>query len=162
MEKIMNLNTKNWVETLKVGMPEYATDLVTELQLVMTNNSLTELEANSCALATALVVKNGELAFEIAMNEPLKNNDIREDIAKAVIELSVENNKRGYWISNEYKKALQGNGSLYILAILVALGNRTRIDQYTNELLVMGYTLTNLNDVEKIVSLVQAVGYCII
>ena len=82
----MNTRT-NWIDTVKLSLPEHATDLAENLSVVMTKypDSLSEIDAHACALAAAMASGNGELAFEISMNSPLFGNNIRELVAQAVI-----------------------------------------------------------------------------
>ena len=82
----MNTRT-NWIDTVKLSLPEHAADLAENLSVVMTKypDSLSEIDAHACALAAAMASGNGELAFEISMNSPLFGNNIRELVAQAVI-----------------------------------------------------------------------------
>jgi hypothetical protein len=82
----MNTRT-NWIDTVKLSLPEHASDLAENLSVVMTKypDSLSEIDAHACALAAAMASGNGELAFEISMNSPLFGNNIRELVAQAVI-----------------------------------------------------------------------------
>lgn len=74
----------NWIDTVKVSLPEHMQDLQNNLSLCMNPAFLTEREAHACALAAAIASGNGELAFEISMNSPLFGDPIREIVAQAV------------------------------------------------------------------------------
>lgn len=82
----MNLNlNRDWVQTLKVSLPDYADELGKNIESAMTDHVLDNEVAHACALAAALADGNGELAFEISMSDTLRGNDIRDAVAKAVI-----------------------------------------------------------------------------
>lgn len=79
----------NWLDTIKVNLPDHASDLEAQLTWVMASSDLTEEEAHGAALAAAAASGNGELAFEISMNSPLFGSDIRESIIQIVLHQAV-------------------------------------------------------------------------
>lgn len=74
----------NWIQAVKVSLPEHMHDLQNNLDSCMDTKYLSEQEAHSCALAAAITSGNGELAFEISMNSLLFGDPIREIVAQAV------------------------------------------------------------------------------
>lgn len=141
---------RNWVNTLVVSLPDYADELGKHIQSAMTDNALTELDRHVCALAAALADNNGELAFEIAMSNELRGNDIREDIAKAVIALTAD-------LANA-----TDNATLYALATSYVLKNDRQSHLLVEKLSEAGYTSDQLRAVHRIASLIPAIRKCLI
>ena len=81
----------NWITAVTMSLPDYASQLVNRLESVMKDTSLSTVEAHSCALAASLAVGYGELALEISMSDELRGNDIREEVAAAVIDMTFSN-----------------------------------------------------------------------
>ena len=50
-----------WVDTIKEGLPDYAKDTKLNLDSVIKRSTLTETEAEACALAAAMATGNGKL-----------------------------------------------------------------------------------------------------
>ena len=91
LKEVMNSFTKNgnWVDMIKVNIPDHASDLEQHLTRVMASTDLTVEEAHGCALAAAAASGNGELAFEISMNSPLFGSNVREAIIQVVLHQAV-------------------------------------------------------------------------
>ena len=81
----------NWVTAVTISLPDYASQMGNRLESVMKDNSLSTVEAHSCALAASLAVGYGELALEISMSNELRGNNIREEVAAAVIDMTFSN-----------------------------------------------------------------------
>lgn len=78
----------NWIDTIKVNIPEHLSHVEKELDMVMTQHKLTEEEAHGVALAAAIAAGDTGLAFEISMNGPLFKSPLRELASIAAIEAS--------------------------------------------------------------------------
>lgn len=145
----MNLQLdRNWVKTLVVSLPDYATDLGDKLQLAMTEKVLDDVDAHACALGGALACGYGELAFEISMDNTLRGNEIREEIAKTVIDLMIDNPI--------------DNPKLYTLAIAYVLKDPLQISEIVNKLTLDGVEIYEIEAVHRIARLVSAIGKCLI
>lgn len=147
----MNIQlNRNWVQTLVVSLPEYAEDLGSQIQTAMTEEILDDIDAHSCALGAAIAAGNGELAFEIAMSDALRGNDIREEIAKAVIDLTIDN-----------PTALV-NPTLYKLAIAYVLNKNVQASLLVEKLDQEGIETSKLDAAQRIAKLIPAISKCII
>ncbi len=138
-----------------MSLPDYASQLVNRLESVMKDNSLSTVEAHSCALAASLAVGYGELALEISMSDELRGNDIREEVAAAVIDMTFSN------ISGD-----RSNTDLkitpYALAVAMILKDELSIEVIRSGLTELGYTDEQLADIAKIAGLIPAIGKCLI
>lgn len=76
----------NWVDMIKMNLPEHMSVLEQSLDIVMTQHTLTEEEAHGAALAAAIASGNTELAFEISMNGPLFGSDLRAIASIAAVD----------------------------------------------------------------------------
>ena len=76
----------NWVDMIKMNLPEHMSVLERDLDTVMTQHSLTDEEAHGAALAAAIASGNNDLAFEISMNSPLFGSDLRSLVSCAAVE----------------------------------------------------------------------------
>ncbi len=144
----------NWVTAVTMSLPDYASQLVNRLESVMKDSSLSVVEAHSCALAASLAVGYGELALEISMSDELRGNDIREEVAAAVIDMTFSN------ISGDRLTDLKITP--YALAIAMVLK-----DEYSRYICYIGlteldYTDEQLTDIAKIAGLIPAIGKCLI
>jgi hypothetical protein len=144
----------NWVTTVTMSLPDYASQLVNRLESVMKDNSLSTVEAHSCALAASLAVGYGELALEISMSDELRGNDIREEVAAAVIDMTFSN------ISGDRLTDIKITP--YTLAVAMVLK-----DEYSRYICYIGlteldYTNEQLADIAKIAGLIPAIGKCLI
>jgi hypothetical protein len=81
----------NWIDAVKMSLPEHVGHLERNLTLTMTQHGLDEIDAHCCALAAAIAAGNGELAFEISMNGPLFGRPERELVTQAVVSMSIDN-----------------------------------------------------------------------
>jgi hypothetical protein len=139
---------RNWVNTLTVSLPEYANELGKQIEVAMTEQVLDDIDAHACALGAAIATGNGELAFEIAMSDTLRGTEIREDIAKTVIDLMIDNSD------------VVDNPTLYTLAIAHVLN--IRVSDITNNLSAAGVEEYKLDAVKRIARLIPAIGKCVI
>ena len=145
----------NWVTAVTMSLPDYASQLGERLQAVMKDNSLSTVEAHSCALAVSLAVGYGELALEISMSNELRGNDIREEVAAAVVDMTFSNISGDLLISDL-------KITPYALAIAMILKDELSIDVIRIGLTELGYTNEQLADIAKIAGLIPAIGKCLI
>ena len=145
----------NWVTAVTMSLSDYASQMGNRLESAMKDNSLSIVEAHSCALAAALAVGYGELALEISMSSELRGNDIREEVATAVIDMTFSN------ISGD-RLAVDLKITPYALAVATVLQDEySRIECYSG-LTDLGYTAEQLKDIAKIAGLIPAIGKCLI
>ena len=149
------LQPGNWVTTVTISLPDYASQMGNRLASVMTDNSLSIVEAHSCALAAALAVGYGELALEISMSNELRGNDIREEVAAAVIDMTFSNIS-GDLLITDLKI------TPYALAVAMVLKDELSIEVIRSGLTEFGYTNEQLKDIAKIAGLIPAIGKCLI
>jgi hypothetical protein len=149
------LQPSNWVTTVTISLPDYASQLVNRLESVMKDTSLSTVEAHSCALAASLAVGYGELALEISMSDELRGNDIREEVAAAVIDMTFSNIS-GDLLITDLKI------TPYALAVAMILKDELSIDVIRIGLTELGYTNEQLADIAKIAGLIPAIGKCLI
>jgi hypothetical protein len=149
------LQPSNWVTTVTISLPDYASQLVNRLESVMKDTSLSTVEAHSCALAAALAVGYGELALEISMSDELRGNDIREEVAAAVIDMTFSNIS-GDLLITDLKI------TPYALAVAMVLKDELSIEVIRSGLTEFGYTDEQLKDIAKIAGLIPAIGKCLI
>jgi hypothetical protein len=149
------LQPGNWVTAVTMSLPNYASRLGDRLESVMKDNSLSIVEAHSCALAASLAVGYGELALEISMSDELRGNDIREEVAAAVIDMTFSNISGDLLISDL-------KITPYALAVAMVLKDELSIDVINSGLTELGYTAAQLKDIAKIAGLIPAIGKCLI
>ena len=146
----------NWVTAVTMSLPDYASQLGERLQAVMKDNSLSTVEAHSCALAAALAVGYGELALEISMSSELRGNDVREEVAASVLDMTINNVSWGCFTDLDIKI------TPYNLAVAMVLKDELSIDVVKSGLTELGYTNEQLADIAKIAGLIPAIGKCLI
>lgn len=149
------LQPGNWVTAVTMSLPDYASQMGNRLESVMKDNSLSTVEAHSCALAASLAVGYGELALEISMSDELRGNDIREEVAAAVIDMTFSNIS-GDLLITDLKI------TPYALAVAMILKDELSIEVIRSGLTELGYTDEQLADIAKIAGLIPAIGKCLI
>jgi len=142
----------NWVTAVTMSLPDYASQLGNRLESVMKDTSLSVVEAHSCALAAALAVGYGELALEISMSNELRGNDIREEVAASVIDMTINNVSRDCFTDLDIKI------TPYNLAVAMVLKDELSIDVIILGLRELGYTSEQFIDIAKIAGLISSVG----
>lgn len=150
------LQPGNWVTAVTMSLPDYALKMGNRLESVMRDNSLSIVEAHSCALAVALTVGYGELALEISMSSELRGNDIREEVAASVIDMTINN------VSIDCFTDLDIKITPYNLAVAMVLKDELSIDIIILGLRELDYTSEQLIDIAKIAGLIPAIGKCLI
>jgi hypothetical protein len=146
----------NWVTAVTMSLPDYASQMGNRLESVIQDNSLSVVEAHSCALAAALAMGYGELALEISMGSELRGNDIREEVAASVIDMTINSVSRDCFTDLDIKV------TPYNLAIAMVLKDGSSVDVIRNGLTELGYTDEQLTDIAKIAGLIPPIGKCLI
>jgi hypothetical protein len=144
-----------WVATVTMSLPNYALKMGDRLESVMKDTSLSTVEAHSCALAASLAVGYGELALEISMSNELRGNDIREEVAAAVVDMTFSNIS-GDLLLSDLKI------TPYALAVAMVLKCELSIEVIRTGLTELGYTNEQLADIAKIAGLIPSIGRCLI
>lgn len=154
----------NWVSEVIRSIPEYATELGTELDTLMNGTLLEEVDTHACALAAAIAASNGPLAFEMSMNGPLRGATEREVAFKAAAYMG----KNNVW--NRFTKIAGGDTlvttddahklkfEMYALSASVVGCDEVSIKSYMNSLVNQGLNTEQLHIVAKIASIVSAIG----
>ena len=150
------LQPGNWVTAVTMSLPDYASQMGNRLESVMKDNSLSTVEAHSCALAVSLAVGYGELALEISMSNELRGNDIREEVAASVVDMTINNISRDCFADIDIKM------TPYNLAVAMVLKDELSIDVIRTGLTDLGYTNEQLMDIAKIAGLIPPIGKCLI
>ena len=146
----------NWVTAVTMSLPSYALPMGNRLESDMKDNSLSIIEAHSCALAVSLAIGYGELALEISMSNELRGNDIREEVAASVIDMTISNISRDCFTDLDIKI------TPYNLAVAMVLKDELSIEVIRSGLTEFGYTNEQLKDIAKIAGLIPAIGKCLI
>ena len=150
------LQPGNWVTTVTISLPDYASQLGARLDSIMKDTSLSTVEAHSCALAASLAVGYGELALEISMSNELRGNDIREEVAASVLDMIINNVSRDCFTDLDIKI------TPYNLAVAMVLKDGSSSVVIRSGLTDLGYTNEQLADIAKIAGLIPAIGKCLI
>ena len=81
----------NWIDDVKNSIPDHAKDIKLNLDSVVNRSGLDEVDAHACALAAAIASSNGELAYEIQHNGPLRGTQEREAAKTAAALMGMNN-----------------------------------------------------------------------
>lgn len=147
----MNIQmNRDWVTTLVVSLPEYADELGKNIQSAMTGEVLDEIDAHACALAAALADRNGELAFEISMSSVLFGNDIRTEVARAVVDIIADN------------PSTIDNPTLYKLVIAIVMNQNVLASLIVDKLDQAGVESNKIEAAQYIARLIPAISRCLI
>ena len=95
------------------------------------------------------------MALEISMSDELRGNDIREEVAAAVIDMTFSNIS-GDLLITDLKI------TPYALAVSMILKDELSIEVIRSGLIEFGYTNEQLVDIAKIAGLIPAIGKCLI
>jgi hypothetical protein len=150
------LQPGNWVTAVTMSLPDYASQMGNRLESVMKDNSLSTVEAHSCALASSLAMGYGELALEISMSSELRGNDIREEVAASVVDMTINNVSRDCFTDLDIKI------TPYNLAVAMVLKDGSSKVVIRSGLTELGYTDEQLTDIAKIAGLIPSIGKCLI
>lgn len=160
----------SWITNIKMNVPEHLEMLEKNLDKVMTDHTLTDIEANGVALATAIASNNNELAYMIAMDEVLMGNEIRETISKIVVSLQVSSvydifvnscaatltkmPASDFLVIDSEKNE---SGAIYAFATSLVL-NSNRSTYFMKKLVEQNYDIEQIQDVANIASIVSSLN----
>lgn len=163
------MSRPSWVEVLKDSLPDYASDLKANLDVV-TVNGLTEIDSHICAMAAAIACDNGGLAYEIQMSPVLIGNPIREDISSIVSSTTMQNyidnaeayisiSKMNNIYTNTYNHASKEHVYMIKFVTNVIQRNQVGMNQCMNRLITeANFDHEDIWDIIKIAAVISAVG----
>lgn len=160
---------RSWVDILKESLPDYATDLKQNLD-VITSNSLTEIDAHTCAVAAAMASGNGELVIEINHSTVLMGNPIREEVSLIVSSatmnscLALHQPVKGYGLAktNKFQYVSKAQEYMYHLVTYVVRGSAEGVAHMKLLLQTENASEEQICDIIKIAAVITAVGRTII
>ena len=176
----MNEMTRNWVNSVKMSAPDYAEELITNLESAMSQHELTPVVANACALAAAIASDNGNLAFEISMDKSLFGNDIRDTVAKAVILETMNSNYGAYVTATEelnfphdingffmeeydlHKDTIPEKFALFCLVAAIVYRSEGSIGYNLRKLHLHSVPQQMIQSATRIASVIPAIGKCLL
>lgn len=160
----------NWINNIKMSVPEHLEMLEKNLDKVMTEHTLSAIEANGVALAAAITSNNNELAYMIAMDEVLMGNDVRETISKIVVSLQVSSvydtfvnscaatltkmPASDFLVIDTEKNE---SGAIYAFATSLVL-NSPRSTYFMKKLVEQNYDIEQIQDIANIASIVSSLN----
>lgn len=161
----------NWLESVKESIPEHAEDIKINLLDIMDNHGLEKVDAHGCAYAAAIAASNGGLAFEIEMNSPLFMHDNEREATKAAAALMGRNNTwytfaeihdiedDAFTSINSTFGVSKKKFYMYALAASIVSKCNNSIKFYSDELVLKeGMTISEITNIAKIASIVNAIG----
>jgi alkyl hydroperoxide reductase subunit D len=170
----------SWVDQVKESIPDHSKDIKLNLDAVMNRSGLDEVDAHACAFAAAVAAGNGDLAFEISMNGPLMGTDERE-AAKTAAALMGMNNIYYPFVEMTEDPDLKGlppglrmnayanhggvskkKFEMYALAASIVGKCHFCVKNHYDVLKKEGMTVTELQAVGKIASVINAIGKIVI
>lgn len=171
---------RDWVSSFKMSAPEYAAELVKNVESAMTDQVLDPVDAHACALAAALASGNGGLAFEISMDKVLFGSDIREAVAKAVILETMNSNYGAYVTATEelnfphdingffmeeydlHKDTIPEKFALFCLVAAIVYRSEGSIGYNLRKLHLHSVPQQMIQSATRIASVIPAIGKCLL
>ena len=161
-----------WVEMISNSIPAHCEDIKVNLRESFTDDlSIDKVDAYACALTTAIVVMNGELAFEMEMDDVLRGKAEREAAKTAAslaalmaTHLDASDSLDGpatEFSLGEWKKTVEVDElkvGMYVYAAAVALRAKPLILEYSTLLQSAGLTVEQLRAIIKIASVTAAIN----
>lgn len=166
----------SWVDQIKESIPDHSKDIKLNLDSIINRSPLDEVDTHACALAAAIMSGNGELAYEIQMNSPLRGTPERE-AAKTAASMMGMNNIWYPFVEMADDPQLKGlppglrmqayanNGGvtkkkfeMYALAASIIGKCHFCIKSHYDLLKKEGMTVQELQHVGKIAAVINAVG----
>lgn len=161
-----------WVEMISNSIPAHCEDIKVNLREAFSDDiPIDQVDAYACALATAIVVMNGELAFEMEMDDVLRGKAER-DAAKTAASLAslmathldasdsldgpANELRLGEWKKNNEVDELKVG--MYVYSAAVALRSKPLILEYSNLLQAAGLTVDQLRAIIKIAATTAAIN----
>ena len=164
----------SWVETIKLGLPEYAKDTKLNLDAVINRSTLDPVVANGCALAAAMSTGNGKLVSFISGGI---ENDVERDAALTASSLMTMTNTWYPYVEMVNDPNLAGLPPQLRMNAISTHGGTTadRFEAYSlaasivgkchfcvkahyDTLKKNGYTVEQLRDIGRIASVINSVA----
>lgn len=166
-----NFQRVGWVEMISNNIPAHCEDIKLNLKAAFENTNLDDVDAHSCALAAAIVTMNGELAFEMEMDDAIRGKPER-DAAKTAASLAAlmathldaSDSLDGPATElslGEWKKTVEVDElkvGMYVYAAAVALRAKPLILEYSTLLQNAGLSIDQLRAIIKIASVTASIN----
>ena len=163
-----------WVDTIKEGLPDYAKDTKLNLDSVIKRSTLTETEAEACALAAAMATGNGKL---IAFIQSSITDATERDAALTASSLMGMNNVWYPYVEMADDENLKGIPAQLRMNAISTHGGTTKerfeayslaasivgkchfcVKSHYDNLKKMGYTVEQLRDIGRIAAVITSVA----
>lgn len=167
----------NWLESVKESIPDHSKDIKLNLDNVINRSTLDPVDVHAIAYVSALASGNGGLAFEIEHNGPLFTNEKEREAAKTAASLMAMNNMYYPFVEMTQDPDLKGlppglrmnayathggvskkKFEMYALAASIIGKCHFCVKNHYDVLKKEGMTVTELQQVGKIASVINAVG----
>lgn len=166
-----NFQRVGWIEMISGSIPAHCEDIKVNLKAAFENLNLEEVDAHSCALAAAIATMNGELAFEMEMDDAIRGKPEREAAKTAAAlaalmatHLDASDSLDGpatEFTLGEWKKTAEVDEikvGMYVYAAAVALRSKPLILEYGQLLQAAGLNIEQLRTIIKIASVTAAIN----
>ena len=166
-----NFQRVGWIEMISNSIPEHCEDIKVNLNAAFENLTLEEVDAHACALAAAIATMNGELAFEMEMDDAIRGTPEREAAKTAAAlaalmatHLDASDSLDGpetEFVLSKWKDTTEVNEikvGMYVYAAAVALRSKPLILEYSNLLQAAGLTTNQLRTIIKIASVTASIN----
>lgn len=166
----------SWLETIKEALPDYAKDTRLNLDAVIKRSSISEEEANGCALAAAMATGNGKLVTFISSTFT-EDQFVERDAALTASAIMAANNVWYPYVEMAHDDALSGLPAQLRMNAIASHGGTTkeRFESYSlaasivgkcefcvkahyDGLKKMGYTVEQLRDIGRIAAVINSVA----
>lgn len=163
-----------WVDTIKEGLPDYAKDTKLNLDSVIKRSTLTETEAEACALAAAMATGNGKL---VAFIQSSITDATERDAALTASSLMGMNNVWYPYVEMADDENLKGIPAQLRMNAISTHGGTTKerfeayslaasivgkchfcVKSHYDNLKKMGYTVEQLRDIGRIAAVITSVA----
>jgi alkyl hydroperoxide reductase subunit D len=166
----------SWVDQVKEALPEYAKDTRLNLDAVIKRSSISEEEANGCALAAAMATGNGKLVTFISSTFT-EDQFVERDAALTASAIMAANNVWYPYVEMAHDEQLSGLPAQLRMNAIASHGGTTkeRFESYSlaasivgkcefcvkahyDGLKKMGYTVEQLRDIGRIAAVINSVA----
>ena len=163
-----------WVDQLKEGLPEYAKDTRLNLDAVIKRSTLSEEEAEACALAAAMATGNGKL---VSFIQSSMTNAVERDAALTASSLMGMNNVWYPYVEMADDANLKGLPAQLRMNAITTHGGTTKgrfeayslsasivgkchfcVKSHYDTLKKEGYTVEQLRDIGRIAAVITSVA----
>lgn len=165
----------SWIDQVKEALPDYAKDTKLNLDAVIKRSSISEEEANGCALASAMATGNGKLVMFI--QSYFVGSETDRDAALTASATMAMNNTWYPYVEMAEDPQLSGLPAQLRMNAIASHGGTTkeRFESYSlaasivgkcefcirahyNGLKKMGYSVEQLRDIGRIAAVINSVA----